>query len=101
MFAGDSIRLPIPLVMHTFRILERQIGMVPGPMTVALRGIDQSQGSERAFREQHQKALKTLIEIARIQSVESSNAIENVTAPPKRILALVADKTTPANRSEE
>ena len=86
--------------MHTFRTLQRQIGMVPAPMTVALRAIDQSQGSERAFSLQHPEALKTLIQIARIQSVESSNAIEDVTAPHARVVELVEDKTTPENRSE-
>lgn len=86
--------------MYTFRTLDAQIGMVPGPMTVALRAIDQSQGSERAFSLQHPEALKTLIQIARIQSVESSNAIEDVTAPHARVVELVEDKTTPANRSE-
>ncbi len=86
--------------MHTFRTLDRQIGMVPGPTTVVLRAIDQSQGSEHAFSLQHPEALRTLIQIARIQSVESSNAIEDVTAPHPRLLALVNDTTTPANRSE-
>ncbi len=87
--------------MYTFRTLDRQIGMVPAPMAVALRGVDQAQGSERALRIQHPEALKTLREIARIQSVESSNAIEHITAPSERIRALVAEKAVPANRSEE
>jgi Fic family protein len=69
-------------------------------MTVALRAIDQSQGSERAFSLQHPEALKTLVQIARIQSVESSNAIEDVTAPHGRVVELVEQKTTPENRSE-
>jgi hypothetical protein len=69
-------------------------------MTVALRSIDQSQGSERAFSLQHPEALKTLIQIARIQSVESSNAIGDVTAPHARVVELVEEKTMPANRSE-
>jgi Fic family protein len=86
--------------MYTFRTLDAQIGMVPGPMTVSLRAIDQSQGSERAFSLQHPEALKTLIQIARIQSVESSNAIEDVTAPHARVVELVEEKTTPVNRSE-
>ncbi len=69
-------------------------------MTVAMRAIDQSQGSERAFSLQHPEALKTLIQIARIQSVESSNAIEDVTAPHTRVVELVEERTTPENRSE-
>ncbi|MGH2878071.1 MAG: Fic family protein [Solirubrobacteraceae bacterium] len=75
--------------------------MVPAATAVALRGVDQAQGSERAFGLQRPEALKTLREIARIQSVESSNAIEQITAPPERIRALVADSVAPVNRSEE
>ncbi len=70
-------------------------------MVVALGGIDRAQGGERALRTQHPEALKTLREIARVQSVESSNAIEQITAPSQRIRALVSEQTAPANRSEE
>lgn len=87
--------------MHTFRVLDQQIGMIPASMARALAGVELARGREEAFREQHPEALKTLTEIARIQSTEASNAIEHITAPRKRIEALVADKTTPANRSEE
>jgi Fic family protein len=69
-------------------------------MALALGDIDTARGREQAFRSQHPQSLRTLTEIARIQSTEASNAIERITAPPKRIRALVADKTTPENRSE-
>ncbi|HMJ36763.1 MAG TPA: Fic family protein [Baekduia sp.] len=69
-------------------------------MALALGDIDTARGREQVFRSQHPQSLKTLTEIARIQSTEASNAIERITAPPKRIRALVADKTTPENRSE-
>jgi Fic family protein len=87
--------------VHTFRTLEDQIGLVPASIVSQLSAIDIGRGREEAFRRQHPEALATLVEIARIQSTEASNAIENVTAPRKRIEALVADKTTPRNRSEE
>jgi Fic family protein len=87
--------------MHTFRTLERQIGLIPAGMVNQLGAIEAGRGREEAFRRQHPERLTTLVEVARIQSTEASNAIENVTAPRKRIAALVADKTTPANRSEE
>lgn len=86
--------------MHTFRSLDRQIGMIPGALGRALGDIDTRRGREQAFREQHPQSLKTLTEIARIQSTEASNAIERITAPPKRIQELMSDKTTPTNRSE-
>lgn len=87
--------------MHTFRTLERQIGMVPAQMARALGDVDRMQGAESAFHGAHPEALRTLVEIARIQSVESSNAIEDIRAPAERIQKLVAEKTTPANRGEE
>src|SRR5580692_8072215 len=75
--------------------------MIPAPTARALGGIDRAQGAESAFRREHPEALRTLTEIARIQSVESSNAIENITAPAERVQKLLAHRTAPANRSEE
>jgi Fic family protein len=86
--------------MHTFRTLDRQIGMVPASMAVTLGEIDKAQGSQSTL-ERRPEALGTLTEIARIQSVESSNAIENIIAPANRIQKLVAESTTPANRGEQ
>ena len=45
--------------------------------------------------------LKRLQEVAIIQSTESSNRIEGITASPDRLRELMAQKTTPANRPEE
>jgi Fic family protein len=70
-------------------------------MVAALGYIDRAQGAESTFRGSRLEALSTLVEIARIQSVESSNAIENITAPHERIRKLVAEETQPANRDEE
>jgi Fic family protein len=70
-------------------------------MTVALGEIDRAQGTQTAARGRGAEQLRTLTEIARIQSVESSNAIENITAPQERIRQLVTEQTTPANRSEQ
>jgi Fic family protein len=75
--------------------------MLPGSMAVALGGIDKLQGTRSATRQSDLKALKTLTEIARIQSVESSNAIESITAPAERIRQLVAQGAKPVNRDEQ
>jgi Fic family protein len=50
---------------------------------------------------QNPAGLETLHRVAMIQSTEASNAIENIHAPRARIEALVAEKTTPQNRSEQ
>ncbi len=87
--------------MHTFRTLERQIGMIAAPVAVALGGVNRAQGREGALRERGPETLRTLREIARIQSVESSNAIEDITAPSERIRELVSRGARPENRPEE
>jgi Fic family protein len=86
--------------MHTFRALDKQIGLVPAAITRTLGEIDTSRGREDAFRRQRPQILDALVDAARIQSTEASNAIEGVVAPHERVRELVADKTTPRNRSE-
>jgi Fic family protein len=87
--------------MQTFRHLDKHLSAVPGPAARSLGAIENAAGQEIARRAQFSDALEKLVEVARIQSTEASNAIENIHAPPKRIEALVREKTTPANRSEE
>lgn len=87
--------------MQTFRDLNKHLGLVPSATVAALNGVATGRGREEAFRLQRPQVLETLTEIARIQSTESSNAIEAITAPPQRIAELVQEKTTPRNRSEE
>jgi len=86
--------------MRTFRVLDQQIGLVPAAIARTLGAIDTARGREDAFRMQRPQVLDALVDVARIQSTEASNAIEDVVAPRKRIEALVEQKTTPRNRSE-
>jgi Fic family protein len=67
--------------------------------TVRLLG--EYKGREELFKQQIPQALETLRQAAVIQSTESSNRIEGITAPLQRIRALMAQKTTPRNRSEQ
>src|SRR6266545_6704418 len=65
------------------------------------RLLGEYKGKEELFKQQIPQALETLRQVAVIQSTESSNRIEGVTAPLERIQALIAEKTTPKNRSEQ
>jgi len=65
-----------------------------------LRALGEAKGRQELFARQTPQALETLRQAAIIQSTESSNRIEQITAPLKRIQELVAERTTPANRSE-
>lgn len=66
-----------------------------------IRLIGEYKGKQNLFKEQSPQLLETLKQTAIIQSIESSNRIEGISAPLERIKAIAADKTTPANRSEQ
>lgn len=87
--------------MTSFRDLDRHFGGLPPARVQALVAIAEARGREEAVRRQHPAGLETLRAVALIQSAEASNAIESIYAPRERIEALVADKTTPQNRSEQ
>jgi Fic family protein len=67
----------------------------------SVRLLGEYKGKQDLFTRQIPQALETLKRAAIIQSIESSNRIEGVTAPTKRIIAIAAEKTTPQNRSEQ
>lgn len=58
-------------------------------------------GKQELYLKQRPQELEKLVEIAKIQSTEASNAIEGIVTTDTRIRQLVAEKTTPRNRSEQ
>ncbi|HPS76988.1 MAG TPA: Fic family protein [Thermoanaerobaculaceae bacterium] len=66
-----------------------------------LLALGESKGHYELYTRQMPQVLETLRQAAIIQSTESSNRIEQITAPLRRIQDLIAQKTTPVNRSEE
>src|SRR5690349_19038750 len=87
--------------MNSFGDLDRHFGALPPARVQLLLAIAEARGREEVFRRQQPAGLETLRQVARIQSAEASNAIENIHAPRERIEALVSDTTTPQNRSEQ
>jgi len=67
----------------------------------ALQALGAFQGRQELFRRQTPQVLESLSEAAAVESSESSNRIEGVTAPHARIEALVLKGAAPHNRSEE
>ena len=63
--------------------------------------IHEFKGRQQLYLEQKPQELETLVEIAKIQSTESSNAIEGITTTKARLKSLMADKTTPRDRGEK
>lgn len=66
-----------------------------------LSDIAESKGRQQLYTRQSPQMLKALVEIALIQSVESSNRIEGVTVAPERLRPLVVGHARPRDRSEE
>lgn len=58
-------------------------------------------GKQELYLKQRPDELEKLIEIAKIQSTEASNAIEGIVTTNTRIKQLIEEKTTPKNRDEE
>ena len=58
-------------------------------------------GKQELYLKQRPDELEKLVEIAKIQSTEASNAIEGIVTTNTRIRQLVEEKTTPRNRNEQ
>lgn len=58
-------------------------------------------GKQELYLKQRPDELEKLVEIAKVQSTEASNAIEGIVTTNTRIKQLVSEKTTPRNRDEQ
>ena len=58
-------------------------------------------GKQELYLKQRPEELEKLVEIAKIQSTETSNAIEGIVTTNTRIRQLVEEKTAPKNRDEQ
>ena len=58
-------------------------------------------GKQEMYLKQRPAELEKLVEIAKVQSTEASNAIEGIVTTNTRIRQLVMEKTTPRNRDEQ
>lgn len=66
-----------------------------------VRRVAEYKGKQDLFKQQSPQMLESLRQAAIIQSTESSNRLEGITAPLERIKDLVIRKTSPRNRSEQ
>ena len=63
--------------------------------------IHEHKAKQELFLKQKPQDLEKLVEIAKVQSTESSNEIEGIRTTNTRLKQLVNEKTTPKNRDEE
>lgn len=63
--------------------------------------IHEEKGKQALYLKQKPDELNSLVEIAKIQSTESSNSIEGIRTTETRLRQLMSEKTTPRNRDEK
>ena len=67
----------------------------------SIQALAEFRGKQELFARQTPQVLESLRLVAMIESGESSNRLEGITAPRERIQALVQQDTAPQNRSEQ
>ena len=67
----------------------------------SIKRLGEFRGRQDLFRKQAPQVLASLRQVALIESAESSNRLEGVTAPRERVEALVMRPAVPADRSEQ
>jgi Fic family protein len=87
--------------MMSFRGTRLQDTKLPLSTVWLLETLAESKGRQQLFEKQSPQALKTLREMALIESTESSNRIEGVTVERDRLRPLVLGNARPRDRSEE
>ncbi|NLZ56221.1 MAG: Fic family protein [Clostridiaceae bacterium] len=66
-----------------------------------IAAIYKAAGKQELYSQQRPDELEKLVEIAKIQSTEASNAIEGIVTTNTRIRQLMAEKTAPRSRDEQ
>ena len=84
--------------MHSFK--NDKVNLPMGAVWL-IASISEYKGKQNLYTRQSSQVLKTLLEIALIESAESSNRIEGVTVDKNRLKPLVMGTSKPRDRSEE
>lgn len=87
--------------MRTFNYSEIKNQKWDSDILGLIAAIYKEAGKQEMYLKQRPEELEKLVEIAKIQSTEASNAIEGIVTTSTRIKQLVEEKTTPKNRDEQ
>src|SRR5476651_1462020 len=86
--------------MNSFKKTGKDI-QLPLAAVWMMNSISEYKGKEELYIKQSPQVLKVLVEMAMIESVESSNRIEGVTVDKGRLKPLIIGHSKPRDRSEE
>lgn len=86
--------------MNSFKRTNKDMKLPLGAIWL-MNSISEYKGRQELYIRQSPQLLKTLVEIALIESAESSNRIEGVTVERNRLRPLIIGHSKPKDRSEE
>jgi Fic family protein len=86
--------------MHSFERLDNHLGRLPHDILNAIGRIQEGRGNQNNLRQRYPMVLDKLQQVAMIQSVEASNAIEDIHVSHARLRKLALDNVAPEDRSE-
>ena len=86
--------------MRTFTLQAEAEGLLNSEIVGMLTAIHEEKGRQALFIEQKQETLSSLLDVAKIQSTQSSNRIEGIFTSDHRLAAIVREKAEPVNRNE-
>lgn len=87
--------------MRVFDYSKLEFLQLDSSIVFLLGRIHEAKGKQEFFLAQKPKELDKLVEVAKIQSTEASNAIEGIRTTDARLKQLLTEKTAPKNRDEE
>lgn len=87
--------------MRSFNYTEIKNQMWDSEVLGLVAAIYKEAGKQEMYLKQRPDELEKLVEIAKVQSTEASNAIEGIVTTNTRIKQLVEEKTTPRNCDEQ
>lgn len=87
--------------MRTFNYSEIKNQKWDSEILGLIAAIYKEAGKQEMYLKQRPEELEKLVDIAKIQSTEASNAIEGIVTTSTRIKQLVEEKTAPKNRDEQ
>jgi len=87
--------------LRSFRYSEIKNKLWDSEVMGLIAAIYKEAGKQELYLKQQPEKLEKLVEIAKVQSTEASNAIEGIVTTSTRIRQLVGEKTTPRNRDEQ
>jgi len=86
--------------MNSFRKTDKDLHL-PLSAVWLMNSISEYKGKQEIYARQSPQVLKSLVEMALIESAESSNRIEGVTVEKSRLKPLIIGRSKPKDRSED